>query len=96
MKSKGHDESPELQSMRALRDNYGIRHYAKEVEEYYEIAPLIVSGISKLENGNEVFIELYYKFIMPAHELVKRGKYEDAHTVYRNMVNKTRKYGSGQ
>ncbi len=96
MKSKGHDESPELQSMRALRDNYGIRHYAKEVEEYYEIAPLIVSGISKLENGNEVFKELYYKFIMPAHELVKRGKYEDAHTVYRNMVNKTRKYGSGQ
>ena len=86
MRSEGHDESPELQSMRALRDNYGIHHYAEEVEEYYKIAPSIVSGISNSPNSEAIFKELYHKFIVPAHELVKQGKYEDAHTIYRKMV----------
>ena len=93
MKSKGHDESPELQSMRALRDNYGIKHFKGEVKEYYEIAPSIVSGISSMKNSDEIFKELYHKFIMPAHELVKAGKYDDAHSVYRNMVRRTQHYG---
>ena len=93
MKSEGHDESPELQSMRSLRDNYGIKHFKNEVEEYYEIAPSIVSGISRMNNSDEIFKELYHKFIVPAHELVKAGKYDDAHSVYRNMVRRTQHYG---
>ena len=72
--------------MRALRDNYGVHHYAEEVEEYYKIAPSIVSGISNSPNSEAIFKELYHKFIVPAHELVKQGKYEDAHTIYRKMV----------
>lgn len=93
MRSEGHDESPELQSMRALRDNYGIKHFKGEVEEYYEIAPSIVSGISSMNNSDAIFKELYHKFIVPAHELVKAGKYDDAHSIYRNMVRRTQHYG---
>ena len=92
MQAEGRTESPELNSMRTLRDRHGIWFAEQEVAEYYRIAPTIVQGINRHAQSEKIYRHLHSEYILPAHEQVKRGNFPQAHTIYRNMVNQTRQF----
>jgi len=94
MRAEGNDNSPELNSMRRLRDSWGIWFAADEVREYYRVAPSIVKGIERRADSDGIYRRLYKRYILPAHDQVSKGKMAEAHRIYRAMVNDTRKYAS--
>ena len=94
MRSEGNDKSPELDSMRRLRDSWGIWFAADEVREYYRVAPSIVKGIDRRADSDGIYRRLYKRYILPAHDQVSKGNMGAAHRIYRAMVNDTRRYAS--
>tara|TARA_Y100000034_G_scaffold79424_1_gene95375 strand:- start:183 stop:1433 length:1251 start_codon:yes stop_codon:yes gene_type:complete len=92
LRAEGNANSSELNSMRKLRDSYGIWFAEQEVAEYYRIAPTIVQGINRHAQSEKIYRHLHSEYILPAHEQVKRGNFPQAHTIYRNMVNQTRQF----
>jgi hypothetical protein len=94
MRSEGHDNSPELNSMRRLRDSWVIWQAPNEVKEYYRDAPSIVKEIDSRADSDKIYHRLYNQYILPAHRQVSRGNMGSAHRIYRSMVSDTRKYAS--
>ncbi len=94
MNAQGNDNSPELNSMRKLRDRYGNWFAADEVREYYQIAPRIVANINRSSNRSQIYKQLHSEYIKPAHQQVTQGNYGTAHKIYKNMVNYTRRFAS--
>ena len=94
MNAQGHDNSPELTSMRKLRDRYGNWFAADEVREYYQIAPRIVANINRSSNRSQIYKQLHSEYISPAHQQVSQGNYGTAHKIYKNMVNYTRRFAA--
>ena len=94
MKAQGHDRSPELNSMRRLRDSYGIWFAESEVAEYYRIAPKIVEGIERRAESDRIYRRLYADYILPAHQQVRKGNLSGAHRIYRSMVSQAQQYAS--
>ena len=94
MNAEGTDNSPELKSMRSLRDRYGIWFASQEVSDYYRIAPKIVAGINRQPQKKNIYRHLHSEFITPAHNQVTQGNYGTAHKIYKNMVNYTRRFAA--
>ena len=94
MNAEGTDNSPELKSMRSLRDRYGIWFASQEVSDYYRIAPKIVAGINRRPQKKNIYRHLHSEFITPAHNQVTQGNYGTAHKIYKNMVNYTRRFAA--
>lgn len=94
MNAQGNDNSPELNSMRKLRDRYGNWFAADEVREYYQIAPRIVANINRSSNRSQIYKQLHSEYIKPAHQQVTQGNYGTAHKIYKNMVNYTRRFAA--
>ena len=94
MNAQGNDNSPELNSMRKLRDRYGNWFAADEVREYYQIAPKIVANINRSFNSSQIYKQLHSEYIKPAHQQVTQGNYGTAHKIYKNMVNYTRRFAA--
>ncbi len=94
MNAEGTDNSPELKSMRSLRDRYGIWFASQEVSDYYRIAPKIVAGINRQPQKKNIYRHLHSEFITPAHQQVTQGNYGTAHKIYKNMVNYTRRFAA--
>jgi hypothetical protein len=94
MRAEGHDNSPELNSMRRLRDSWVVWQAPGEVGEYYRTAPSIVKGIDRRADSDGIYRRLYRKYILPAHTQVSNGNLGSAHRIYRAMVDETRQYAS--
>jgi len=94
MNSEGHDNSPELKSMRYLRDRFVNWFAAEEVNNYYKTAPSIVAGINRQPQKREIYRHLHSEFIVPAHKQVTQGNYGSAYKIYTNMVNYTRRFAA--
>ena len=94
MNSEGHDNSPELKSMRHLRDRFVNWFAAEEVNNYYKTAPSIVAGINRQPQKREIYHHLHSEFIVPAHKQVTQGNYGSAYKIYKNMVNHTRRFAA--
>jgi len=78
------DNCPELNTVRAFRDNY-VRALPNGEEilcEYYEVAPQIVAGINGADNRQQVYLNLYEDLIS-AVELIRQGKDNE---VFRNYL----------
>ena len=83
------DDCIELESMRALRDEYikaKVTEGEKLVTNYYETAPKIIDEVNKCINANEIWRMLYNEQILPCVELVKEGNYEEAFKKYLEMT----------
>ena len=89
MRAEGHDNSPELNSMRRLRDSWVIWQAPAEVRDYYRTAPSIVDAIDRRADSVGIFRRLYKRLILPAHDQVSKGNMGAAHRIYRTMVNDT-------
>ena len=94
MRAEGQDNSPELNSMRRLRDSWVVWQAPDEVRDYYRTAPSIVEGIDRRADSDGIYRRLYKRYILPAHDQVSKGNMGSAHRIYRAMVNDTRKYAS--
>ena len=94
MRAEGHDNSPELNSMRRLRDSWVIWQAPAEVRDYYRTAPSIVDAIDRRADSDGIYRRLYKRYILPAHDQVSKGNMGAAHRIYRTMVNDTRRYAS--
>ena len=94
MRAEGHDNSPELNSMRRLRDSWVIWQAPAEVRDYYRTAPSIVDAIDRRADSDGIYRRLYKRYILPSHDQVSKGNMGAAHRIYRTMVNDTRRYAS--
>lgn len=82
------DDCRELTALRAFRDGYMVRTESgeKEIKDYYAIAPLIVKAISEREEAASVYEGIYSDVILPCVEFIESGKNEEAHSLYKKMV----------
>ena len=61
------------------------------VEEYYDIAPTIVSRINNKDNSKKIYEEIYDKYISDCIHLLEEDKKEECQEVYTGMVEELRK-----
>lgn len=82
------DDCMELNLLRNYRDNI----LAKEdggvqiINEYYDIAPTIVKRINRSENPQEVYENLYKKYILGCIEDIENEQYDKCRETYTSMV----------
>lgn len=66
------DDCYELEVLRKFRDSYVKENYPKDIEMYYEIAPLIVEKIEDLKESNDIFEKMYDELVVPCCELIEK------------------------
>ena len=59
---------------------------AKEIDEYYMIAPHIVNAINTERDPTIVFEEIYKELIQPCVQWIERGENERAYMKYKAYV----------
>ncbi|MBQ7837662.1 MAG: hypothetical protein IJ395_03470 [Clostridia bacterium] len=77
------DNCDELSTLRWFRDRFVS---ASDIEQYYEISPLIVKRINENSNKASIYSEIYKEVIVPCVNAIKSGNYEFAYTTYKNSV----------
>lgn len=60
-------------------------------EEYYRIAPSIVSAISKNPHQEMIYYSIWKVYLKPALEAIRQGAYPKAKRIYVAMVNTLKK-----
>lgn len=82
------DDCHELTALRAFRDTFMKKNDAMkaEVEEYYEIAPIICKNIDDEENSSEIYEWVYQRWIKDAVTACDCGDNQKAHDIYKEMV----------
>lgn len=81
------DDCHELTTLRKFRDTFMKTNpiMNEEVLEYYEIAPKICSKIDKLSNANEIYEDIYQKWLKNAVQAVDENKNDKAYKIYKEM-----------
>ncbi|MDR1017930.1 MAG: hypothetical protein LBM02_04430 [Lachnospiraceae bacterium] len=82
------DSCYELTTLREYRDNYLLKSVeGKElVEDYYQIAPVIVMKLNMLKDKTKVLSNLYEKYIKRCIYLIENKNYVDCKNLYKEMV----------
>lgn len=82
------DNAPELTAMRKLRDEFiiGVLGEQEIVDEYYEIAPMIVEAVNQRPDAQEIYLKLYHKYIQPAANAVINDDFVTAMGLYLDMI----------
>jgi len=79
------DHQEMVDDFRTFRDTF-MSDKMDEVNEYYEIAPVIVSSICSMTNCNVVFDYIRDTFLKPAWLAIKEKRNEDAYKIYSRMI----------
>lgn len=84
------DDCYELNALRAFRDGYmkTTSTGEKDINEYYFIAPQIISAIDRLENSEQIYGEMYNNLVKKCILLINEGKKEEAYSYYKEYVEK--------
>lgn len=82
------DNCDELETLRAFRDSFMMftTQGRSEVKAYYKIAPALVEAINSLPDADEIWNSLFDRVIVPAVDLIKHNKLDDAYKLYKNCV----------
>ena len=82
------DDCRELTVLRQFRDGYLRKtpQGAKEIDEYYLLAPRIVNAINTERDPTIVFEEIYKELIQPCVQWIERGENELAYMKYKIYV----------
>lgn len=82
------DDCNELTELRKFRDEFMKKDaiMAKEVEEYYEIAPKICSAIETHSNNQEIYKNIWDKWLKDAVVAVETKENMKAYKIYKEMV----------
>lgn len=78
------DDCDELQTLRVLRDKRRLydSQFNGMVEEYYQIAPAIVSAINRSAERKTCYLDIYEHMILPCVKLIKQNRENDAVALY--------------
>ena len=82
------DDCYELQTLRKYRDTY-LKSFPEgktAVDDYYEIAPRIVTAIDALPESNGIWENIYNDLVLPCIKLIEAGKDDETYEFYRNYT----------
>lgn len=87
------DDCYELQTLRNYRDGWlKLSEEGKQlVEQYYSIAPKIVSAINETKDSKSVYEMIYEKMVKPCVQFIEEKEYNKALALYRQMTLKLEK-----
>lgn len=77
------DNCEELTILRWFRDNFVSK---KDVDHYYQLAPIIVESIDRNSNSEIVYKYIYENVVMPCVVAIKKGDYDFAYNKYKNSI----------
>lgn len=82
------DDCLELQLLRDFRNRFvrGLPCGAEVIAEYYQKAPLIVGRINAHAERKVIYTDLFSRLVKPSVALIRKGKYDEAFRVYRDIV----------
>ena len=86
------DNCYELTTFRKFRDTWLLENHPEDIEEYYNIAPLIVKGINSSQNSKEVYNNIWSNHLLPCLNLIEQQQEEKAYHMYKQMVESLRTY----
>lgn len=88
------DDCYELTRLREFRDKWLINTSGGEelIKEYYKIAPRIVCNISLASDKDEIYSQLWNKYISICLEHIENMEYEECKNCYIDMVKSLNKY----
>lgn len=79
------DDCYELETLRSFRDNYmAADEFKADVEEYYEIAPKIVSAIENTGSQSTAY-DYIYSVITDCVTCIEKEDYVTAYELYKKM-----------
>ncbi len=86
------DDCQELTVLREYRDGYllGTDEGRAMVEEYYEIAPVLVLSIGMQREPEKIYEEIYRDYLRPCVEYAKNAENEKCRELYADMVGSLR------
>jgi len=87
------DNCKELQKFRWYRDNILIKEPdgKKLIEEYYKTAPLIVQKIEELPNKEEIYKQIWDKYLSRCLQFLDKKQFTKVKETYIEMVRTLRK-----
>ena len=81
------DDCAELTAFRAFRDGWLTEHGGKDmIEEYYMVAPSIVTCIELCDDREARYAELRERWLTPCYRALREKRYADCRDTYTNMV----------
>lgn len=83
------DDCEVLQILRGFRENVLKMdpNYLPILYEYDQVGPVIAEALRAEEQNKRLAIELLQAFLIPCTLAIKSGSYDEAITIYTNMVN---------
>lgn len=88
------DDCYELTMFRDFRDNWLKKQPEGKtlIDEYYAIAPKIVTNINKLANAKKIYQDIWQKYLRPCLVCLEMNDNLACKHKYTNMVNDLKKY----
>lgn len=82
------DDCYELEILRQYRDTWlkDSEEGRNVIEQYYEIAPKIVSAINETMDSKAIYDMIYEKMVKPCVAFVEQKKYQEVLELYRRMT----------
>jgi len=82
------DDCEELTTLRWFRDNYmkNLSGGEEEIQEYYRIAPGIVSAINTRDDADSIWRRIYEELIRKCVALIKDRKYDETYEMYKKYT----------
>lgn len=85
------DDCAELTAFRAFRDGWLQAHNPDWIEEYYAIAPSIVTAIEHCDDADARYAEIRVRWLNPCLKALQDNKNTECRDIYINMVQILRK-----
>ena len=82
-KENFNDNCEELTVIRNFRNRFVSK---KDIEHYYEVAPMIVAAIDKLEDSNKVYNYIYDRVVSICVNAIKEEDYIFAYNKYKASI----------
>lgn len=82
------DNCTALMTLRSYRDTYllSFEEGKKDVQQYYQIAPLIVLAVDAHPNTDQIYAGIYENLIVPCVKLIAEGNFKEAHQLYKDAA----------
>lgn len=77
------DNCYELNLLRWFRDKFVCK---EDIEHYYEIAPIILENINRLDNCNKLYNEIYENVILLCVKAIDNNEHNLAYNIYKNCI----------
>jgi hypothetical protein len=82
------DDCYELETLRDYRDRWLAKteQGAQVIQQYYEIAPRIVSAINDSNQRSAVYERIYEQMVLPCVKLIEQGKMQETLELYQSWT----------